>query len=92
MSLIDSDKIDVVLLGDKDDCLNNSLYENELNKNCINLSGKTSISEFIDVIAKVDLLVTIDSSAMHIAAAVGSEFIVLVGKGSAALDTVYPQS
>lgn len=94
MSLIDSDKIDVVLLGDKDDCLNNSLYENELNKlnkNCINLSGKTSISEFIDVIAKVDLLVTIDSSAMHIAAAVGSEFIVLVGKGSSALDTVYPK-
>ena len=94
MALLNTNNIQVVLLGDPSDTANNNLYENELNKSkkdCINLSGKTSVSDFIDLIANLDLLVTIDSSAMHIAAAVNTEFIVLIGKGSSAFDTVYPK-
>ncbi len=85
--------IDIVLLGDKDDSEVNEVYETYLtsiNKNVINLSGKTSVSEFIDAIASLDMLVTIDTSAMHIAAGVGTKFLVLVGKGTSSFDTVYP--
>ena len=93
MQILNSN-INVVLLGDKNDTKNNILYENKLlklGKNCINLSAKTSLANFIDVIAKLDFLVTIDSSAMHIASAVSTPFLVLVGKGSSAFDTVYPK-
>jgi len=94
MALLNTNNIQVVLLGDPSDSENNNLYENELNKlnkDYVNFSGKTSVLEFIDIIASLDLLVTIDSSAMHIAAAVNTEFIVLIGKGSSAFDTVYPK-
>lgn len=94
LNILDTNQIDIVLLGDDSDSENNNKYENELeilNKRCINLSGKTSISEFVDAISSLDLLITIDSSALHIAAAVNTEFILLVGKGSSALDTVYPK-
>lgn len=92
--LFKGEDINIVLLGDKDDSLNNKIYEDVLennNNNILNLSGKTNVSEFIDAIGSLDLLVTIDSSAVHIAAAVNTKFILLVGKGSSALDTTYPK-
>lgn len=92
--LLEHDAVDIVLLGDKDDNINNTVYEEYLvtiHKNVTNLSGKTNVAEFIDAINSLDLLVTIDTSAMHIAAATHTNFIVLVGKGSSAFDTVYPK-
>lgn len=89
-----SNNIDIVLLGDKQDIEHNSIYEKALKSNSIkttNLTGQTSISEFIDAISSLDLLVTIDSSAMHIAAATNTPFIVLTGKGTSPFDTVYPK-
>ncbi len=92
--LCDENQIDIVLLGDKDDNQNNKIYEEFLiqkSKSILNLSGKTTVSEFIDAIATLDLLITIDSSPMHIAASTHTNFLVLVGKGSSAFDTVYPK-
>jgi len=83
-----------VLLGDKNDEVSNALYEKELLKHKVkttNLTGKTTVREFIDIINELDLLVTIDTSAMHIASAVESDFIVLIGKGSSAFSTVKPK-
>jgi len=93
MSLL-GDSYSIVLIGDKHDNINNTLYENYLKENAIevqNLSGKTDIGEFIDLIGSLDLLVTIDSSAMHIAAATETKFLVLLGKGTSPFDTVRPK-
>jgi len=92
--ILKDEKINIVLLGDKDDSYNNDEYEKylkEQNCNVINYSGKTTVAEYIDIISELDLLVTIDTSAVHISAAVDTKFILLVGKGSSAIDTTYPK-
>jgi len=93
--LLKEKPIDIVLLGDGEDSEHNRIYESHLKEhsNCdiINLSGQTTVAEFIDAIASLDLLVTIDTSAMHIAAATHTPFITLVGKGSSSFDVVKPK-
>jgi len=80
----------LLLLGDRDDIPSNALYEKLLPK-ASNLTGKTDIASFIDIIADVDLLVTIDTSAMHIAAATGTKFITLLGQGTSPFSLVKPK-
>ena len=46
--------------------------------NVLDLSGKTSVGELVTSIANMDILITIDSAAMHIAAAVKTAFIALL--------------
>jgi len=92
--LLKNENIDIVLLGDKDDNQNNKIYEDYLKSiqiNINNLSGKTTIAEFIDAIASLDLLVTIDTSAMHISAATDTPFITLIGKGTSVFESVRPK-
>ncbi len=92
---LSSEDLDIVFLGDKQDCENHEEYAALLKRkgaNCINLTGKTTVEEFIDALASLDLLVTIDSSALHIAAAVGTEFVVLVGKGTSPFSVVCPKN
>ncbi len=91
---IKNDNYNIVLIGDKQDNINNNKYHEFLDKENINvqhLSKKTNISEFIDLIGSLDLLITIDSSAMHIVAATQTPFLVLIGKGTSAFDTVCPK-
>ncbi len=83
-----------VLLGDKTDCESHSVYARILEKNkkeYIDLTGKTSVEQFIDAIASLDLLVTVDTSAVHIAAATQTPFLLLAGLGTSPLSVVYPQ-
>ena len=92
--LLKTEELNIVLLGDKDDSEHNIVYETYLSEQqvgCQNLSGQTNVSEFIDCIAEVDLLVTIDTSALHIAAAVETNFILLQGKGTSAFSLVQPK-
>ena len=92
--LLKKEEINIVLLGDSDDNECNVVYEkylSEYNVFCQNLSGQTNVSEFIDCIAALDLLVTIDTSALHIAAAVETNFILLQGKGTSAFSLVHPK-
>ncbi len=92
--LLKNENIDIVLLGDKDDNQNNKIYEDYLKSiqiNINNLSGKTTIAEFIDSISSLDLLVTIDTSAMHISAATDTPFITLIGKGTSVFESVKPK-
>ncbi len=48
-------------------------------ENVINLVGKTSLHELIAVIKQLDLLITIDSSASHIASALNTPVLTLFG-------------
>jgi len=93
-SILHDSNYHIILIGDKEDNKNNTIYQQHLESigvEITNLSGKTTIAEFIDVIGSIDLLVTIDSSAMHISASTKTPFIVLKGKGTSAFDTVYPK-
>ncbi len=88
--LLEKKPYQILLLGDKNDQRTNSIYH-ALLPDAIDLTGKTSIAAFIDIIASVDLLVSIDTSAIHIAAATHTNFITLLGQGTSAFSIVKPK-
>ena len=84
----------IVLLGDVNDFPSNAMYEKKLlnsDTKVTNLSAKTTVGEYIDIINALDLLITIDTSAIHIAAATKTPFIALIGKGSSPFEVVKPK-
>ncbi len=92
--LIHTEEFNLILIGDKNDALRAKHYnvlDNDQNRNLYNFTNKTSVSEYINLIKQSDLLITIDSSAMHIAAAVGTPFITILGKSTSPFCTVKPK-
>lgn len=82
----------IVLIGDKNDNLNHETYLKETQlPNAINLTEKTTIEGLINTISNLDLLVTIDSAAMHIAAATGTRFIALMGLSTSPTSVILPK-
>jgi len=59
--------------------------------NITNLAGRTSVTELVDSIATLDLLISVDSSPLHIAAATKTPVIVLDGKSASPLSAVLPK-
>ena len=93
--LLETHQYNLVLIGDKNDAKRNNFYldqiPKELKARILNYSGKTDVGTHINIIKNLDVLITIDSSAMHIAAAVLTPFIVLLGKSTSAFSTVQPK-
>ena len=92
--LIKSEEFNIILIGDKNDALRADKYnikDHVKAGNIINFTNRTSVSEYINLINKSNLLITIDSSAMHIAAAVGTSFITVLGKSTSPFCTVKPK-
>ena len=57
----------LVFIGDSNDAVVQSSYVRQaMIDNVLDLSGKTSVGELVTSIANMDILITIDSAAMHI--------------------------
>ena len=93
--LLELNKYNLVILGGESEESRASEYINQIpasyQNSVRNLTGKLTVSQFVNVISNLDLLVTIDSSPMHVAAAVLTPFIVLLGKSTSAFSTVQPK-
>lgn len=54
---------------------------NQLNCTCDNMAGQTSLAELVELIRTAHLLISNETSAIHIAAAVGTPSICILGGG-----------
>ncbi|MEM9242426.1 MAG: lipopolysaccharide heptosyltransferase II [Pseudomonadota bacterium] len=72
----------IYLLGALTDKDTAAIIQNQCHHNCINLVGKTSLSEAIDIISLTQAVVTNDSGLMHIACALALPVVALFGSSS----------
>ena len=85
----------LILIGDKSEQIDNQKlfeYANSLNMTCTDLTGKTSLTELVDHIASFDLLISIDSGPMHMASAVQTPCVAIVGQGTSPWSLVVPKT
>ena len=82
-----------VFLGDAQEESENSKLINLLpgKIDAHNLAGKTSLQEYIDVVSNADFLISIDSSAIHIAGAANVPMVVLLSHGKNLFSSVIPR-
>ena len=73
---------DVWLFGSENDRVITNQVNIQAGGGCLNLAGKTSLSEAVDLFSLVDVAVTNDSGLMHIANAVGCQSVVVYGSSS----------
>jgi ADP-heptose:LPS heptosyltransferase len=74
--------IDVGIQGDETSVVSSGNY--------VDLRGKTTLSELVAAIAAADLIITLDTGPMHIAAAVGTPAVVIYGGYIDPVCTGYP--
>jgi len=67
------------ILGGKDDQPLGEAIATAAPERCLNLCGKTSLPEMIELIRLGDLLITNDTGPMHVAAALGKPLLALFG-------------
>ncbi|SEO66684.1 ADP-heptose:LPS heptosyltransferase [Mucilaginibacter gossypiicola] len=67
--------------GHSEITLCNYILEKSQSASVANISGKTSLTELIDLVANSAMVICNDSSAVHIAAAVDTPFVCIVGGG-----------
>lgn len=69
----------VILIGSADEIdVSTEVFERSLNKPII-LTGKTSLSEAVAILAEIDLLISNDMGLAHVSAAVGTETLTIFG-------------
>ncbi|PHM62387.1 ADP-heptose-LPS heptosyltransferase II [Xenorhabdus ishibashii] len=59
-----------------------ALLSDDAREDCLNLAGKTSLEQAVNVIAACDAIVTNDSGLMHVAAALNRPLVALYGPSS----------
>ncbi|WP_455206358.1 lipopolysaccharide heptosyltransferase II [Kaarinaea lacus] len=74
----------VWLLGSEKDQVYADMIQKTAKQSVVNLCGKTSLQDVVDLMAAVQLAITNDSGLMHIAAAVGCPLIAIYGSSTPA--------
>jgi ADP-heptose:LPS heptosyltransferase len=69
----------IVLTGGPHERLLTAEVASLIDAPCLNLSGQTDLGSFAAVVRRLDLLVTNDTGASHVAAAMGTPSVVLFG-------------
>jgi heptosyltransferase-2 len=85
-----ADKIKQEFSGDAEVCILGSQKDEKvasdiclaMNSDCLNLTGRTSLEEVIDILAKSKVVISNDSGLMHIAASLRIPLVVLYGSSS----------
>jgi predicted lipopolysaccharide heptosyltransferase III len=72
-------KIDIVLTGGRSKLEQQHIRRIKENRSVVDLSGQTDLLAFAAILAQARLLVTVDSAAMHLAAAMQTPQVVLFG-------------
>jgi heptosyltransferase-2 len=75
---------DVWLVGSANDAALGAEVAALSGDSCVNLCGKTTLDEAIDLLASAQLVISNDSGLMHVAAALGKPLIALYGSSSPA--------
>lgn len=70
---------DVWLLGSKKDAAIADEIQNLSQGKCINLVGKTTLAEAIDIISLIDMAISNDSGLLHLAAALAKPVVAIYG-------------
>jgi heptosyltransferase II len=69
----------IVLLGGPSETAIASMIEEQMRGRPVNLAGKLSLDDLVDVLGRVDFLVTNDSGPMHIGAMLGTPLVAIFG-------------
>jgi lipopolysaccharide heptosyltransferase II len=79
--LVKKYKCHIIFTGTKEEIpyINNVISRTQQKQKMLNLAGKTNLQEYIAVIAKLDLLISIDTGAVHIASATKTPTLALFG-------------
>jgi ADP-heptose:LPS heptosyltransferase len=70
-----------VICGGRDDRPQAAIIEKHCQATLVNLTGTTTLRELVDIITGAALLISNDTSAVHIACAVGTKSIAILGGG-----------
>jgi len=79
------------ILGSKEDSLPGEKISQAAPEKILNLCGKTSLPEMVEIVRLGDLLITNDTGPMHVAAALGKPLIALFGPTEPARTGPYGQ-
>lgn len=91
LQLLHDNGYNLVLLGDGNDQEKHLAYARHIPSNIIDLTGKTDTEGMFNTIAHLDALVTIDSAALHAAAALKTPFVALLGFSTSPTSAILPK-
>lgn len=83
--------MDVVVCGSMEDLVRCDEVADSIDRQVINLAGRTTLSQLVEIIRGSALLLSNDTSAVHIAAAVGTESVCILGGGHYGRFLPYPE-
>lgn len=75
----------IVVISDKKDKPFGDKTASLIKRDCLNLSGETTVSDIASVLRRVDLFISNDSGPVHIACAVGTPVISIFGRSDRGL-------
>lgn len=83
--LVEKLGVRIVLISDKTDKAFGDKTASLVKKDCLNLSGNTTVSDIASILRRADLFISNDSGPVHIACAVGTPVISIFGRSDRGL-------